>query len=344
MNLEQDNKNNILFEELHIRHLNLLIELKNTKVNNWFYKMAIINTLNDLKIILNNLEKNKNKCIIAIQNKKIISYIYTHPINQKKTCLKINIPQLLEDNYYLSKRDLILSLIKNSISNTELRTSSWIINSNIMNKDLISCARELGFQPLQEIKLWKKDQIKKNFYNYKNKLGLNNFIQINKSNIKKVLNFVSANESILMRNILDLEQEDIYKRTTNLSGALIIEGKVIFALLKDISYPNENVYSLIKGISWDERLGNVLASIINHIFKKEPNIILKTYSNDNKLNNYLFNLGLIEKEEELILIRNTLIKRDIKSVNKINKSLESILGKINPQNNPYPSPLPVKTK
>ena len=58
---------NVTFEELHIRHLKLLIDLKIKKLNNWFLKMAIINTFDDLKIFLNHLKKNKHKCIIAIE-------------------------------------------------------------------------------------------------------------------------------------------------------------------------------------------------------------------------------------------------------------------------------------
>ena len=69
MNFSKDK--NLIFEELHIRHLNLLIDLKNEKENSWFYKMAILNTLNDLRIILNTIDGLKNKCTIAIEDKKI---------------------------------------------------------------------------------------------------------------------------------------------------------------------------------------------------------------------------------------------------------------------------------
>ena len=31
----------VTFEELHIRHINLLIDIKNKELNNWFLKMAI---------------------------------------------------------------------------------------------------------------------------------------------------------------------------------------------------------------------------------------------------------------------------------------------------------------
>ena len=56
----------INYEELHIRHINLLIDIKNKELNNWFLKMAIINTFDDLKVFINNLRKNKNNlCTIC---------------------------------------------------------------------------------------------------------------------------------------------------------------------------------------------------------------------------------------------------------------------------------------
>ena len=49
MNLEIKKKDQILYEEIHLRHLNLLVDLKNNHFNNWFFKMALINTFDDLK-------------------------------------------------------------------------------------------------------------------------------------------------------------------------------------------------------------------------------------------------------------------------------------------------------
>ena len=49
---QSKNGTEITYEELHIRHINLLIDIKNKELNNWFLKMAIINTLDDFKIFL----------------------------------------------------------------------------------------------------------------------------------------------------------------------------------------------------------------------------------------------------------------------------------------------------
>jgi len=338
MNFSKDK--NLIFEELHIRHLNLLIDLKNEKENSWFYKMAILNTLNDLKIILNSLDGIKNKCTIAIQDKKIIGYVHTYPLNEKKTCLKINSPIIITNQISISKRELILKLIQNSIANTDFKTASWVINSEINDKELISCSRELGFQPMQEIKLWslntENDKLSNNLIN----INLENFIQIKKSNLKLFLNFIRSSDSIILRNILDLDQEDILKRNNKLSGGIIKDNNLILAILKDISYTNKNVYSLIRGISWDARIELPIKNIIQHCLMKDKNIIFKTNSIDNDLNNYLKKIGLRESNNELLLVRNTFIKKELKSTNKLNKSIESIIQKINPQGNPYPSPYP----
>lgn len=344
MFFNKEKNNYLFFEQLHIRHLNLLINLKNIKENNWFYKMALVNTFDDLKIFLTNLEKNKNKCTIAIQNNKIIGYVYTHPINDKKTCLKINCPKIIEKNISVTKRYLILNLIKNTISYTGTKTSNWIINSNIDDVELISSARELGFQPLHEIKLWKRVEqnykISQNTTNTK----IDNFQNINNSNIKAFLKFIRTNESILIRNILDLESSDIYNRVNNRCGAIVNNDDVIFAILKDISYLNHNVYSLIGELCWNEKINDILKEIIFNIFKHDSKALLETCSTDKNLNLYLSEIGLKEKKQELILVRNSLLKNNVKSTNAINNSLKSIIDKINPQQNPYPSPYPILYK
>jgi len=341
MNLNKDKE--LIFEELHIRHLKLLIDLKNNNENSWFYKMAILNTLNDLRVILNSLDGIKNKCTIAIQDKKIIGYVHTYPLNEKKTCLKINSPCIITNEISLSKRELILKLIQNSIFNTDFKTASWVITSGINDKDLISCSRELGFQPMQEIKLWGRgntDYFNNGFID----LNIESFVSIKKSNLKKFLNFIRSSDSIILRNILDLEQEDILKRKNKFSGGILKDNNLILAILKDNSYTNKNVYSLIRGISWDARIELPLKNIVQKFFVKDKNILIKTTSTDIDLDNYLKSIGLIETKNELMLVRNTFIKRELKSANKFNKSFESIIEKINPQGNPYPSPSPYPYK
>ncbi|WP_288262260.1 hypothetical protein [uncultured Prochlorococcus sp.] len=335
----------VTFEELHIRHINLLIDIKNKELNNWFLKMAIINTFDDLKIFLNNLKKNKNKCVIAISGKEIIGYLNIFPLNKKETCLKISKPMLIKSNCSLTEKQLTLGLIKKSISITDLKTSSWIINADINNIDLISTSRELGFQPLGEVILWDgfdiNKSIKKNIQSY---ALINEFQNINKQNILKIVNFIRSNQSPLIRNILDFDQEDILKRDNSKSGALIYENSVLCTILKDINHQNEEIYTLTTSRYWDKRFNSILKEFIKRFFQKSPVSNLKTYKDNSQLNTFLEECNLKEKNHEIILIRNTIVKNEAKQVNKINQSLESIFEKLNPQGNPYPSPFPLKTK
>ena len=331
----------VSYEELHIRHINLLIDLRNQELNNWFLKMVIINTFDDLKNFLNNLKKNKNKCIIAIDENKIIGYLNIFPLNIKETCLKISKPKLINKEFSISERELTLGLIKKSISITDIKTSSWVINSDINNIDLISSARELGFQPLEEVKLWNNNLIKPE---KRSSTFIDSFYQIDKFNLIKVLNFIRSSQSPLIRNILDLDQKDIIKRNDFNSGALINNDGILCTLLKDINYQNEKIYTLTIGKSWDNRLNPFLKNILSNFFEKTPFSIIKTYKKNTELNLYLEESGLCEKHQEIILVRNTIVKNEAKQNNKINQSLESIFEKLNPQGNPYPSPFPVKSK
>ena len=343
--LKSNEKQNVTFEELHIRHLKLLIDLKIKKLNNWFLKMAIINTFDDLKIFLNNLKKNKHKCIIAIEEKKIVGYLNIFPLNFKGSCLRISKPNLTTIKSSITEKELILGLIKKSISITDIKTASWVINSDIDNNHLISSARELGFQPLQKVKLWSKNNINKSIKNKnKNYYFIDEFQAITKLNLLNVLNFIRSNQSPLIRTILDLDQKDISNRNDSNSGTIIHNNAVLCTILKDINFQDNKIYTLTIGKSWDVRLSPILKNILNKFFEKSPYSIIKTYEENTELNTYLENSGFRDNYQEIILVRNTIVRNESKQTNKINQSLESIFEKLNPQGNAYPSPFPLKSK
>ena len=335
----------VTFEELHIRHIKLLIDLKSKKLNNWFLKMSIINTFDDLKIFLNNQKKNKHKCIIAIEEKKIIGYLKIFPLNDKGTCLRISKPSLISIKTSISEKELTLGLMKKSISITDIKTSSWVINSDIDNAHLISSARELGFQPLEKVKLWSKNIINKSIKNRnKDSYSIDDFKEINNLNLTNVLNFIRSNQSPLIRTILDLTQKDISNRNDLNSGAIIYNNSVLCTILKDINFQDSKIYTLTIGKSWDNRLKPVLKEILNNFFEKSPYSLIKTYEENTELNTYLENSGFTDNFQEIILVRNTIIRNESKQINSINQSIESIFEKLNPQGNVYPSPFPLKSK
>jgi len=173
---------------------------------------------------------------------------------------------------------------------------------------------------------------------------INEFQNINKQNILKIVNFIRSNQSPLIRNILDFDQDDILKRNNSKSGALIYENSVLCTILKDINYQNEEIYTLTISRYWDKRFDTILKEFIKRFFEKSPVSYLKTYKENSQLNLFLEECNLKEKNQEIILIRNTIVKNEAKQVNIINQSLESIFEKLSPQGNPYPSPFPLKTK
>ena len=116
------------------------------------------------------------------------------------------------------------------------------------------------------------------------------------------------------------------------------------ALLKTINYQNEEFYTLTLSRFWDNRFNYMLKEFIKRFFVKAPISNLKTYKENFQLNTFLKECNLKEKTEEIILIRNTIVKNEAKQVNKINQSLETILERLNPQGNPYPSPFPIRSK
>ena len=163
-------------------------------------------------------------------------------------------------------------MIKKSISIKEIKTSSWIINSDINNVDLISNSRELGFQPLGEIILWDGCDLNKTIKQSAQSYALiNEFQKINQQNILKIVNFIRSNQSPLIRNLLNFDQDDILRRNNSKSGALIYENSVLCTILKDINYQNEEIYTLTISRYWDKRFNSILKEFIkrflkNHLF------------------------------------------------------------------------------
>ena len=124
----------------------------------------------------------------------------------------------------------------------------------------------------------------------------------------------------------------------------IYENSVLCTILKDINYQNEEIYTLTISRYWDNRFNSILKEFIKRFFEKSPVSYLKTYKENSQLNVFLGDCKIKEKNQEIILIRNTIIKNEAKQVNIINQSLESIFEKLSPQGNPYQSPFPLKTK
>ena len=229
--------------------------------------------------------------------------------------------------------------------NSHITVKPYENRIEINNNDLISTARQLGFQPSEEIKLWNGNNLNSSMK--ESILGdnlINEFQEINKANLIKVVNFIRSNQSPLIRNILDFDQKDILKRNNSNSGALILNNSVLCTILKDINYQNLEIYTLTISRYWDNRLNPILNEIINRFFVRSPFSILKTYKENFQINSFLEECELQEVSQEIILLRNTIIKNEAKQINKINQSIESIFQKLNPQGNPYPSPLPLKYK
>ena len=119
---------------------------------------------------------------------------------------------------------------------------------------------------------------------------------------------------------------------------MIYKNSIICTILKDINFQDEEIYTLTLSKFWDNRFNSILKEFINKFFARTPLSILKTYKENILLNSFLEECDLKENSQEIILIRNTIIKSESKQFKKINQSFESIFEKFNPQGNPYGNP------
>ena len=179
------------------------------------------------------------------------------------------------------------------------------------------------------------------------------FLSASSSQMKKGNNsFFSYSK---LTKVLEYDPKHLYefikreekKRFPGVEFPLLIRSYVIpiilHSLLHEIGHAtktDQKEWSLKNDWAWieTEYIGKYLNS-----FREEVKEI-KTYKENSQLNLFLEECNLKEKNQEIILIRNTIVKNEAKQVNIINQSLESIFEKLSPQGNPYPSPFPLKTK
>ena len=66
----------VTFEELHIRHINLLIDIKNKELNNWFLKMAIMHLFLFFFRLFKKIFKSSKVFIIAIFKNQLFNSLF----------------------------------------------------------------------------------------------------------------------------------------------------------------------------------------------------------------------------------------------------------------------------
>ncbi|WP_269623020.1 hypothetical protein [Prochlorococcus marinus] len=308
--------------------------------------MLLKNWLARLEGYMNNYSaKRQPYCLAALEKEVLISILIIHPNNRRGSCWAISIPLVIQEPIFNSLTDIKKALLKATLEIKAQELENIILKYPIKSNEDISIARELGFQPLKVYRTWSdkldifKDNLGSKSNNYTNSLK---WESLNKINSERVWKLKISGESLHYREIINSQPIDYLNRFNKLTGILISSNgfyKNAIAGIIQKEYPLEKTtYQIVRDLAWDSRLQSELPKILNKIYLYNNEILIETNSKDETLNNLLVNIGLIEKEEKLLLGKSNLIRKSKKSYRLQKDSWESVLGNIQSQTPPLPSP------
>ncbi len=333
-------------EALKAQHLLMFLSGAQKK---YFYKlqgMLLRNWAAKLEENLSAVLPSKQSCFfIAIEKDSPISLVEVYPYNSRGSCWVLTMPQPLSISKQYSQREVLHMLLKRALQHGNEKAKSWILRCNANNLDYLSLARELGFQPLKHLQTWSPPLTQKNIKpspldSYPKNIY---WQKLSRKTAPLLWPLVKAEASVHLRQITDRSWHDLLFQNKHGSGVLISKKDnsaiAIAGLLGSTGSASQPLtLQLLRDTSWDSRLSEVLPKTLNDLLNTSKNILLETSIEDEKTT-HLLKQHNWEKNTEEILLGKSLWKRQLN--NKLipgSKSLESMLGRLQPQTPPLPTP------
>ncbi len=283
-------------------------------------------------------------CLIALEENKVIGYIVIQPYNIKGTCWSITFPKILQNPKRNTSRDIYLALFKSALEFDSSRSKSWVVRCSANNNEQLAIARELGFQPLKLFQYWNPSKNIKNKINYpiSSLPEQYEWQQLTRRNAPILWSLEQTNLSAHLRQISDRHWRDLLNQKKECSGVLLSrkEGttNALAGLISQPGFKPQEVIQLLRDFAWDNRLSNILPSILSKLPIETSNFQLETTANDLPINEILEKYGWEKSNEEILLGRSLWRRKSTSKLTSQSRALESMLGRLQPQQPQLPTP------
>ena len=241
---------------------------------------------------------------------------------------------------------LRFKLLQKSLELRSKRAQSWLIKCPVNDTEQLAIARELGFQPIKLYQCWLPPLKLNSSDKLNTTLKLPNDLEwqrVTKASAPLLWQLEQSNCSSHLRQIFDKQWEDLLDQDHKNSGVLIAKSNTdstaIAGLLKGKSSHKNPIFELFRDVSWDSRIEYSLNVILRMLAHKSPKLTLETIKEDERLNHLLDQLEWERQEEKMLLVRSSWKRQMNNKMIKGAKSLETLFGKIQPQNPPIPNPI-----
>tara|TARA_Y100001968_G_scaffold333712_1_gene398605 strand:- start:3460 stop:4509 length:1050 start_codon:yes stop_codon:yes gene_type:complete len=340
------NSNHIKVEELRIKHFSMLHNIKNIKLQNKLQSKFISNlALQTQENLFKFIPKKSSLMLIALRGNLPIAFLEVKPYNIQGTCFIIQPIKILtsSDKDNISMRDIIQPFFESIISEGNLKAKSLIIRSTYQNKEILRLSRENGFQKLKAINIMKYQGKLEAFTQDKISSEVNyEWQKINKENAISLFRLEQTSESSHLRQILDRQWKDLLNYENDINRIIRIKNfkysNPIAGLVQRSVTENCVSIELVRDCSWDERLFYIIPNLINEFKKEQKEVLIEINAEDDKMTILMERFGWVIHDVEILLARSIWRRRVSSRHISAASSIEDIIGNLNPQQPPLPSP------
>tara|TARA_Y100000385_G_scaffold30692_1_gene28948 strand:+ start:88 stop:1137 length:1050 start_codon:yes stop_codon:yes gene_type:complete len=271
---------------------------------------------------------------------QLLSLVVLRSLNRRSSCWQLELEERKEPRRF-SRITVIRQLLHEALSDGVARSQSWLIRCDSNDQDQLDLARELGFQPLRRFAIWRVDPSSLSGSPTSELPPHCRWSALDNSTAKQLFALEQACCSTHHRQLLDRQWQDLVDQGSKGCGLLeqidSDQNQVLAGLVARPSGFARPRLELLRGLAWDDRLMDALPPALERLAKLEPATELLVDEDDERLQTIVQRSGFQSQQTQLLLGRSLWRKLGSRELSGL-RPLESMLGRLQPQQPPLPTP------
>jgi hypothetical protein len=325
-------------EALKAAHLSLLMSSAQVSSSNQWADQP-------QSMVLQSWVLRKLRVLVALEQDEtrtdqLLSLVVLRSLNRRSSCWQLELEERQEPR--LSSRiSVIRQLLHEALSDGVARSQSWLIRCDSNDQDQLDLARELGFQPLRRFGIWRIDPSSPSRTATSEFPPHCRWSALDNSTARQLLALEQACCSTHHRQLLDRQWQDLVDQGSKGCGLLeridSDQNQVLAGLVARPSGFARPRLELLRGLAWDDRLTDALPPALERLARLQPAPELLVDEDDERLQAIVQRSGFQSQQTELVLGRSLWRKLGSRELSGL-RPLESMLGRLQPQQPPLPTP------
>ncbi|EAU73726.1 hypothetical protein [Synechococcus sp. RS9916] len=284
--------------------------------------------------------------LVASEDQNLRSLLLSRPHNRQASCWRLELQTLSPPSKH-SQGDLNRALFKLALTGGHARSRSWVVRCSASDNVQIGILRELGFQPIRTFRRWRPQPATTTLQPTPWPQGCS-WVPINRQSAPLLWALDQASTTSHQRQIVDRHPIDLLDQAGAGSGVLLTSGQLpndrsspvaIAGLVRQQRSDDAQVFELLRGPAWDQRLDAGLPALVNQLQERCTQATLVCNSEDSIVAAQINSLGWHSIDDELLLGRSLWRRQAQARRLQATRPLESMLGRLQPQQPPLPTPV-----